>query len=407
MASAPRASFLAWVGVAKQTIYATLGAAVTGGSSTTLTLANTVGTTPLASAGATYTAFIVDGSSGESVACSGNLSGGNITVATPANNHSINALVYFQLTASVGPTAYIRPTKIDFADAYAQLADKGYRAAQADEFGVQQGMRVGNFSLEADLFADDFGYILGSFFGAYDYTATSGSLPTTYKFSPQNTGSGQPAPYLFYWFNPGAQQTYVVANSIVGTLDIDFDPGALIHWSATAKGFAMSPVATPTPTFSTFTPVASRVGAASIGGSTTQDLQKATYSFKRQEFGEINTIQGIQDPLAIFSGPVALQTKFSVVQADATQYLDYVNATQPTFDVKALKGTTTAQNGIEIHCNQANYEQATPVISASFVTLDGSFTAIANTTDASTAGTGYSPAAVTLSVGLNTGSTQY
>jgi hypothetical protein len=357
-------------------------------------------------------AVIVDGPLTETVACTGNATGttdgSTIACAATANAHSANVYVYFQLTASIGPTAYLRCTKIDFSDMYAQLYDKGYRGSQAFEYGAQQGMRNSDFTLDGDLFADEFGYILGSFFGAYDYTGTSGGNPTTYAFSPQNTGTGQPTPYLFYDYNPGANQTYVVAKAVIGDLTIKFDPAALTQWTAVGKGFAIGPVATPTQSFSNFTPVAARVGGTTIGGTITPDLATAEFSFKREEFGEVNTIQGIQDPLAIFSGPVSLAAKFSIVQADATQDLNYVNGSQPSFDVKAVKGLTTAQNGVQVHCSSANYDSVKIVQTGkSYVVLDGGFHGLATTADASTAGGGYSPSKITLSVGTNTGATLY
>lgn len=408
MATAPQSAYRSFVGVAKDTINANLSASINSGA-VSLPLTNTVGTTgTITTAGATYSAIIVDGPLTETVALTGNLTGGAVACAATANAHTANVYVYFQLTASIGPTAYLRVTKIDFSDDYKQLYDKGYRGSQAFEYGAQQGMRIANFSLDGDLFADEFGYILGSFFGAYDYTATGGSNPTTYAFSPQNTGNGQPPSYLFYDYNPGANQTYVMAKAVVSQIDVKFDPAALTTWTATGMAFAMGPVATPTPSFSTFTPVAARVGGTTIGGTITPDVATADFTLKREEFGAVNTIQGLQDPLAIFSGPVSVTTKFSIVQADASQYLNYVNQTQPSFDIRADKGTGTAANGIELHCSQANYEGVKITQTGkAYVTLEGGFQALANTADASVTGGGYSPIKVTLSTATAGGATQY
>ncbi len=484
MATAPQSAYRSFVGVAKDTVNANLSATIASGA-TSLPVTNTVGTTgTLTTSGSTYSAVIVDGPLTETVACTGNLAAGAVPVAATANAHSANVYVYFQLTASIGPTAFLRVTKIDFSDAYAQLYDKGYRGSQAFEYGAQQGMRIANFALEGDLFADEFGYLLSDFFGAYDfvtsptsvavtaasnigavcvitatgtwvtgqtvtisgaaggtwsvingtyqinqggsgtfqivasatptgsYTASSATVsgPTTYSFSPQNTGNGQPASYLLYDYNPGANQTYVMAKAVTSDLGMKFDPAALTQWTASGKAFAMGPVATPTPSFSAFTPVAARVGGTTIGGTITPDLATAEFTFKREEFGEVNTIQGLQDPLAIFSGPVSVNTKFTIVQADATQYLNYVNQTQPSFRVAAVKGgaSATAANGVFINCSQANYADVKITQTGkAYVTLDGSFEALANTTDATTAGGGYSPARVTISTGTAGGSTQY
>ena len=134
----------------------------------------------------------------------------------------------------------------------------------------------------------------------------------------------------------------------------------------------------------------------------------AEFSLKRSEFGAVNTLQGIQDPLSIFSGPVENTVKWSMVQADDTQLNAYITQTQPSFQVAAVKGTGTAANGIWLHNNQANYEAVkVSQTGKAYVVLDGGHTAIANTTDASIAGTGYSPISVTVSTGTAGTSTLY
>ncbi len=408
MATLPQASFRSWIGVAKDTVNANLSAAVVAGA-TSLPLTNTSGTTgTLTTAGATYSAVIVDGPNTETVALTGNLSAGAVPCAATANAHSANAYVYFQLTASIGPTAFLPATKIEMVGDYAQLYDKHYEGSQANVFGAQQGMRIGQIALDGNLVADSFGYILGSFFGAYDYSATGGSNPTTYAFSPQNTGNGQPPSYLFYQYNPGDNEVWVFAKAIIGQITVKINPEQLITWSATGLAFAPGVVATPSTAFSALTPVAGRTGLTTIGGTINPDLLDCEFTLKREEFEAVKTIQGIQDPLTIFSGPVDVQSKWQMVMADDTQLNNYYLQSQPSFDIKALKGSGTGQQGIEIHCNQANYEAVKPTPTGkAYVMLDGAFTAIANTTDASTAGGGKSPVKVTLSTGTLTGSTLY
>lgn len=409
----PQAAFRSWIGVAKDQNNAYLQIAHTA-TGTTLTLRSiTQSGTALTASGATYSAIIVDGPNTETVGCSGNLTGttdgSTIAVAALANNHSANAYVYFQLTASLGPTAGVRATKIEFSDAYDnKLYDTAFRGSQAAQFGAQQGLRWSNFVLEGTLFADEFGYILEAFFGAYDYTA---GPPVVYAFSPLNTGNGQPASYLFYDYNPGGATTRVFSKAVLSDLTIKFEPGALTTWTATGRAFASGVVTTPSvPTFSTFTPVAAWNGSVTVGGTITPSFESAEFVFKREQFKEVPTLQGIQDPLIPgFSGPVSLNVKCSVVQpGNETLLNNYINISQPTFDLKANKGTGTGVNGLEIHCNVANFEDLKVVQTGkSFVTLDLPFTALANTSDASTAGGGYSPAKLTLTTGTAGTSTQY
>lgn len=404
--ASPQSSFRSFIGVYKDTINGNLNTNYASGV-TSIVLQNVVGT-PASG----QTMCIVDGPLTEQVTISAYNSGTKtVTCSATTNAHSANVYAFFQTTSGIDPTSLLRVTKIDVSDAYDnKLYDTGFRGSQAAQYGAQQGMRVGNFSFEGNLFPDEFGWMLGSFFGAYDYTATSGSSPTTYAFSPQNTGNGQPTPYVFYNYNPGDNTLSVYAKAIVSDLTIKFDPVALTTWTAAGMSFVRGVISSPSAAtalavgFSSFKPLPSRQGAVTIGGTYSGLFENATYTFKREEFAPIYTLQGIQDPLALFSGPVSCTVATSIVMTDDTIYNDYINISQPTFEISAIQGTGTAQNGIDIKTQLANFEDVKVDVTKSYVTLSGSFTALANTTNASTAGTGYSPALVTLSVGTNTGS---
>lgn len=406
--AAPQSAARSFIGVYKDTVNATLSTNYAA-STSSFVLQNIVGI-PTSS----MTVTIVDGYLTEQLAITSWTSGTStlVTTTASANAHSANVYCFFQTTSGIGPTALMRATKIEFDDNYDnKLYDTGFRGSQAAQFGAQQGMRVAGISLEGDLFPDEFGWLCGSFFGAYDYTGTSGSSPTTYAFSPNNTGNGQPTPYVFYNYNPGDQTLSIYAKAVISDLTVAFDPAALTKWTASGMAFARGVITSPSAStalavgFSSFKPLPSRYGAVTIGGTYTGLVETSTYTFKREEFAPIYTLQGIQDPLALFSGPVSLAVSASVVMTDDTIYNDYINLTQPTWNLTAITGTGTAQNGIQIHNNLANLEDVKVTQTGkAYVYLSGGFTALANTTDASTAGTGYSPAKVTLSVGTNTGS---
>jgi hypothetical protein len=402
----PQSAYRLFTGVYKDTINANLSTNYNSGV-TSIVLQNVVGTPATA-----QTMTIVDGPNTEQVAISAYNSGTKtVTCAATANAHSANIYCFFQLTSGIGPTALLRCTKVEYDDNYDnKLYDTGFRGSQAMEFGAQQGMRVGGITLEGDLFPDEFGWLCGSFFGAYDYTGTGGGSPTTYAFSPQNGGNGQPTPYIFYFYNPGDNTVAVYAKAVISDLSITFDPAALTKWTASGMSFARGVIAAPTAAnalavgFSNFKPLASRQAAVTINSVYTGVTESLTYAFKREQFGPVYTLQGIQDPLALFSGPVSLNVKSDLVMVDDVIYNDYINISQPTFEVSALTGSGTGQKGIDIHCQLANFEDIKVAPKGAYMNLSGSFTGLANTTDASTAGGGYSPALVTLSVGTVTGS---
>ena len=322
------------------------------------------------------------------------------TVGTTAYAHAANTYVYFQLTASLGPSAYISVTKIDASDDYVQLYDKGYRGSNVDIYGAQQGTRVANVSFDGDFFPDTAGYLISSLMGSNTYTA---GTPNTVAFSPLNYGNAQPQPYLFYSYEPSNSNTRVYAKAVVSDMTLKFAPGALVQHSTTIKAFASGVVANPTtipPTFSTFVPLAARFASATIGGTVTGKVESIDYTFKRS-LAEIFTLQGVQDPLAIFSGPLAVSAKASLVIDDDVQLLNYINQSQPSFLLTALNPITAGatQVGVTVQTTKANYEAVKIVQSGKqWVTLDVPFQAIANSTDKQTNGGGLSPCLVTLSI---------
>lgn len=412
-----QAQFRSWLGVAKDTTNAWLQIAVTA-TGTSLTLRTiTQASTLLTGSGATVTAFIMDGALSESVACTGNATGttdgSTIACAALANNHTANCYVYFQVTASKGPTAYIPMKKIDWMDDIVQLKDQNLRGSNTDVFGVAQGMRKGTLSVDGDIFADSFGYIVSAFFGAYDYTATTGGNPTTYGFSITNSGNAQPTPYLFYDYNPANSNTRVICRAVVSDCTIKADPAALLGHTSTIQGFMSGVVGNPAtipPVYSTFTTIPSRVATLTIGGTVTPKVETYEIAMKRATADPINTLQGNQDPLTIFVGAAQATCKMSVEVDDDVQFLNYINASQPSVLLTATQGSGTAANGVTIQTTKANYDSSTKYIQTGgkgWVTLDVPFTAIANSTDASTAGGGLSPVKLTVSTGTTTGATLY
>lgn len=411
-----QATFRSFMGVAKDTSNAWLQVAHIA-TATTLTLRTiTQAGTLLTASGATVTAFIMDGVLSESVACSGNLTattdGATIACAALANAHTANAYVYFQVTASVGPTAYVPITKLDWGDDIDQLYSKSLIGSNVTPFAGVQGMRKAALAISGEVFADTFGYLLSSFFGAYDYTGTTGGAPTFYGFSPLNTGNAQPTPYLFYDYNPANSNTRVLARSVVTDLTLKGEPGAFLQYDATMMAFASGVVANPAtipPVYSAFTAIPARVGTVSIGGTATPKVQSVEYSFKRESPEAIPTLQGNQDPLTIFVGAAGVTGKATIVVDDDVQLLNYINGSQPPFLATFNQGTGTGANGVKIQTTKANYEKVKVVQTGgkAYVTLDVPFTAVANSTDKSTAGGGLSPALVTLSTGTTTGATLY
>ena len=311
MAQNPQSAYRSWLGVSKDTINANFAATYPAGA-TTFALTNVVGV-PLN----THAVVIMDGANTETLDVTSWTAGTSTLVATAAQfAHSANVYMFFQVAGAVGPTAYVPITKLDFSDQYDQLYDKSFRGSQAVSYGAQQGPRLGNFSLDGDLFADTFGYLASSFFGAYDF-ATSISAASVIALS----ASG-----------------YTVSASVTGT----FLPGQSVTLGGSVSGGSGNWAgALGTYTVATGgTNVFTYVSGASVSGSPT--VTSTTVSTPNAyRFSPQNTSNG-QPPSYIFwdynPGNSNLRVYVKAVLSDLTIKLDPAALTGYTVTGEAFAG---------------------------------------------------------------------
>ena len=394
-------SFKGFVGLAADRTNAMITSAVAAtAQSLPITNINYVTTNPLVASGANYSAIIIDGALTEVVACSGNLSSGAVPIAALANNHSALVYVVFQLTASIGPTAYMPLESWTFDDDYDQLYDTASRGSLVSEAGVVQGARTSTVDIAGAIFPDTYPYVLGGIFGSEDYTS---GTPSIHAFGVNNTATTVNFPttrYILYSYD--AVNTRIFCGRFTETT-ITADPKQLLKHATKFMGRASGTVANPTTSFSAVKPMAGWTGLATIGGTVTGNATQFDVTLSRTEVEEIPSLNGIQDPWDIWVGALTCKGKTSLVMLDDTQYVNYTSATAPSFDITATVSTLLI---LKIHMTNANYEKATPKLQGkSYVALDIPFTGLANSTDATTAGGGLSPAKITASNAVASGTT--
>lgn len=395
----PFASYRSFIGVAKQsTGYAYLTAAVASGA-TSIPISNT--TVPAAS-----TIFFIDGTNSESVAVSAGGGTQTLTTAATANAHAANCPIYAQLTASLGPVNYIPVTSIDYADDYAQIPDLSIRGSNVEQYGSNQGVGKGMINMGGDVFPDTFGYLLGSMFGAVDF---AGGSPNTHTFASMNTAAsnGQPTPLLWYDYN--GNNTRVYTNAKMSELVIKWDPKTNLTWTGKALSNGSIVVANPTSSFSAIGPQAAWQASATIAGTILPQVLMMDVTFKRQQIDGIFTMQGVQTPYQIFAGALACTGNLSFIIENDTQMTQYLNSTQPTVLMTLTNGTGANQVQVQVQITKANFESGwkyKQTGTAGFVEVGGPFKGIATTTDANTAGGGYSPGRVVLKNAVASGTYQ-
>jgi hypothetical protein len=321
-----------------------------------------------------------------------------LTVAALTYAHPANVYVTAQLTASVGPTDYIPVTTIDSEDKYAALEDKGMRGSVVDVFNIVQGPAHSEFSLAGDVFTDTIGYLIGGVLGATDFT---GGTPNTHAFSLKNTSDGQPTAFTLYDFD--VVNTRGFPSARFSEVAFKFDGQGMLTWTAKAIGIASGVVTTPTTSFSSVIPLPTWIGAVTIGGTAVTTLISGDLTIKRNVL-PLQTLDTTQHPYRVFAGTLSVDGKLVFVMEDDVQLLNMINNSQPSLDITFTSGSGATTNYVQFHFTKAAYLTGKPMRSQEYVQLDIAFKGVANTTDATAAGTGYSPVKVTIKNQKATGS---
>jgi hypothetical protein len=393
----PNPSWRSWIGIAKDT-NTTLSAAVAAAA----TSIPVVGTSIPASSTITF----VDGVNTESRVVTAGGGTSTLTVAALTNAHPAGCYITWQLSANVGPVDYIPVTGIQVQDNQVQIKDKGLRGSAAVNFGNVAGVRQSALTISGDVFPDTFPYWVAGVLGAVDF---AGGTPNTHTIALKNTTDTQPTPFSVFDYN--GIDTRIYAGLKVEEVALNFDPAGLLTYSAKCQSWASGPF-TPTPAVSlAYSSLAPEYGwgvQATVGGSNISYVRKASLSIKRPA-SVINTLALMQDPYKVWSGPATASGSLDLVFEDNTQLNNFLNNSQPSLTLLFTPvGTGANATTLQFTMTKANFETYVPnqTDAAGYVTATLNFEALANTTDANTAGTGYSPIKVTAKNAKSTGTYQ-
>jgi hypothetical protein len=268
--------------------------------------------------------------------------------------------------------------------------DKGLRGSMTDVYNEVQLTKHSTFDFGGDVFPDTFGFMLAGILG--DVVTTGAAAPYMHAIALYNSVDGQPPSYTItdaYSINtrqyPGAKFSDV---------DLKFSADGLLTY--TAKTVALPSVTTtaPTPSYTSILPIASWIGAVTIGGTASLSVLDGNITIKRP-VSVVDTVDGSQAPHSLWSGPVSVSGKLTLVMEDEVQLTNYLTNNQPSLDVNFTTGTGAGLQQVKLHMSQVAYQNADISRGKDFVELPISFTAIANTTDIG-ASAGYSPIKCTL-----------
>jgi hypothetical protein len=174
----------------------------------------------------------------------------------------------------------------------------------------------------------------------------------------------------------------------------------LFEWSGKAIGWPYVPGTTPTPTYSAVKPIANWSIVTQIAGTQTFVID-GEITIKRTVTA-IKGANGVQTPYRIWSGDVDVSGKLTLVVENTTQRTAFQNSTVQSLDVAFTNGTGATQVGLDLHCTDAFWQDATPSYSKDYIELPVTFAAYGNATDVGASG-GYSPIKATLTNAMPSG----
>ncbi|MEW2302574.1 phage tail tube protein [Streptomyces sp. NPDC006655] len=297
----------------------------------------------------------------------------------------------------VASTQFIPVTQITPKDSLTLLDDKGYRGALVDVYDQVAGPLSGTLDFDGDVYPDTIGFPLAGVLA--DVVTSGASAPYTHVFSVLNTGNGQPTSYtLNDQYVAGNRQYPGAKFSEVG---FKFTADGLLTYSAKTTTFGSVAATAPTASWTSVPPMVGWQGVAQIAGVTQAGVIDGEVTIKRP-VTVINSVDGTQAPVQLWSGPVSVDGKATLIMEDDTALTQYLTTAKPSVDFNFSAGAGASAVQLKFHMSKCSLSAADITRGKDYIEIPITFTALANTTDVGASG-GYSPIKVTVQNAVTSG----
>ena len=272
-------------------------------------------------------------------------------------------------------------TRAKWTDIYEELVDEGNRGNAAADQLLYQGIRESTLEVPtAEFYPDDWGHVLMSIMGQDTVTGTN---PYTHTIG---YASGLPPSYSatdYSGATSGGQSRRMVG-LYNKKLEVKWVDNGKFTTTSMWFGRASTPVAKPAKSFSALQPFVPWQGALTLNGGSNNKMRELTLSVERLEPVNIFGSAGTQDPAYGFVGRVRVVATAIFAITDETEFLYYVNNTQPVF---SLLLTQSASVALTIQMTKSAFTKGTVLERGKeFLIVSSAVKAIANTADISTGG---------------------
>jgi hypothetical protein len=298
---------------------------------------------------------------------------------------------------AVPPTAFIPVTNVTPKDSVTLLEDKGWRGSMVETYNKIAGPVTATLDFDGDVFPDTLGWMVTGILG--DLTTTGASAPFTHAAAVLNSGTGQLPSYTLTDTYSVATRAY--AGAKFSELSLKFNADGLLTYSAKATTFGSVTATLPTASFTGVQVQPGWVGVAQIGGVSQTGVLDAEVSIKRP-VSIMNTVDGTQAPTNLWSGPVTVDGKMTLIMEDDSQLTNYLTQVQPSLDFNFSQGAGAAATQVKLHMTKVAYSAADISRGKDYVEIPITFEALANSTDIGASG-GFSPVKVTIQNAVTSG----
>ncbi|MBM9504522.1 phage tail tube protein [Actinacidiphila acididurans] len=290
----------------------------------------------------------------------------------------------------VASTAFIPVTGVTPKDNLTLLEDKGMRGSMTDVYDEIAGPISAELDWDGDAIPDTIGWALAGVLG--EVATTGASAPYSHAMTVLNSGTGQPSSYTINDFYSAGNRQYPGAK--LSELGFKFSADGLLTYSAKAVTLGSATAAAPPPSWTAIPPLAAWIGAVQIGGVASTLVMDGEVTIKRT-VTVINTVDGTQAPLTLWSGPVSVDGKFTLIMESDAQLTNYLTTVKPALDFDFSQGAGSAAVELKLHMSKVAYSAADITRGKDYIELPVTFKALANTTDVGTSA-GYGPIKATL-----------
>jgi hypothetical protein len=236
---------------------------------------------------------------------------------------------------------WIPNAKMSFFDAIESAAESQGMGNIADQDSFYVTYKMGQGSVDAQLYDTALGYMLMSLLGAVP--VTTGGSPYTHTFTLSQLNQAQSL--TFYWHDP--DRDYAFRLGIIDSLKITVAPKGIVDYTFTIKSRKSASWATQTPSFTTngskflhqhlAVKLATTIGG--LAGATKLNLTQFELNINRNTI--FDETMGTVEPIDILSQQLAVEGSFSL-KLESDTYRDLMrDNTYNAMEIKLVNGANS------------------------------------------------------------------